>query len=625
MRTRNASRIKESGFPLLELPDDVLANVLQRCPAGSIAGFPLPLVLAQVRVTGSVDPHWLRPLLHLGSKCPAVLDRVSMHLRSIELLEDQSTSSLIAIAPYLTRLERLSIDRGVSTVTLSALPTGLTKLSAREVDLEGASLEDLCASLLRLTALEDLDLGILPDIPGWALGCSLPRLRRLECSGRPPRDLGTFAPNLEAFEANLESEDLQQLPITLTRLMMFQWPTQFAGSLLPLTRLTGLKDLGLPSGALVASELPEVLRRLKDLKRIEIWDHLTSDNLPQLLDALDKGPEDLGLCLNYVTLYDSSPALERLFGHLVEVKKLKTNIPASLPWAALTRLTRLMLEVDGRKDASWIQPLSQLPSLRELEVKLSQKVPEGFDALTQCTRLELVAPDNTDNLSCLRRLTRLRECRCSCLDNLAVLPACLVKLDLLEIPIAVDPSTVLLTKALQHLTALEELEMFEVGSIEMGHPVELPPLERLTYLEYYREFYHLGLRLGHMPCLRSCHVGPTADVDDVLLDQLGDLATLVDLHLRSYPKEGSSEPDQLAPDTILSPLSRLSVLERLELHWKYIQHNAVAVLQLILALPLLDKLTVWDVDGELDTSPGSAWDCIRQLVGGRLRLRVMQM
>ena len=56
-------------FPLLELPDDVLANVLQRCPPGSIAGFPLPLALAQVRVTGSVDPNWVRPLLRVAAKC----------------------------------------------------------------------------------------------------------------------------------------------------------------------------------------------------------------------------------------------------------------------------------------------------------------------------------------------------------------------------------------------------------------------------------------------------------------------------------------------------------------------------------------------------------------------------
>ena len=600
-------------FSLLELPDDLLANVLQRCPPGSIAGFPLPLALAQVRLTGSVDPNWLRPLLHLASKCPAVLDRVSMHLRSIELLATQSTNPLTPIAPFLTQLVRLSIDQKVSTATLSALPTCLTKLSVKGVGLEGASLGDLSALLLRLTALEDLDLDFLSRIDPWAVGGSLPRLRRLKYRcGLPPVDLGTFAPNLEALEGGLEPEDLEQLPITLTelRIASWWWPRD---SLLPLTRLTGIKELDLPTGALVASELPEVLRRLKNLKRIEIWDHLTSDNLPQLLDALDKGPEDLGLCLNYVTLHDSSSAVERLFGHLVEVKNLKTDNPTSLPWASLTRLTRLMLEVDGRKDASWVQPLSQLPSLRDLEVMLRGQVPAGFGALTQCTRLELLQGRSTANLSYLQHLTRLRECKLitPSVECLVALPNWVTQLHLRHIQKSPDLP---LGATLRHLTALEDLEIeWRYGE---DRACDLSPLKRLTNLALIGVPCPL-VRLGSLPCLGSFDLFTCPGIDTAFLRQLGEKAP----SLRELNLSVSWGGDNLMSDASLTPLTRLSLLEVLELRGipditpKGIQLllDQVPLLEwLVLSVKVVD-ITRWRQD--------PAWAELKRLAGDRVQLK----
>ena len=507
-------------FPLLELPDVVLANVLQRCPPGSIAGFPLPLALAQVRVTGSVNPHWLRPLLHLASKCPAVLDRLTPHLRSIELLEAQSTNSLIAIAPYLTRLERLSIDQKVSAATLSALPTSLTKLSMREVGLEGASLEDLSSSLLRLTALEELDLGRFVFDEDWRAGGSLPRLRRLKGSwGMPPKDLGTFAPNLEALESESNPQDLDGLPLSLTKLRFLDyWDPE--ASLLPLTRLAGLKDLGLTPYMDIPEELPELLEALTALTRLEIG-HMM-DGLPELLEALKNGSEDLGLCLEEVCLRDESLAVEQLFGHLVEVKHLTDNPTLnSLPWAALTRLTRLVLDVDGRKDASWVQPLSQLPRLRDLKVRLKSQVPEGFGALTQCTWLHLREISYGDP-SCLQHLTRLRKCQLSdsTIECLAALPSCLTQLHMSgthkspQLPLGA---------ALQLLTALEDLHIkWPEGEDRV---CDLSPLKLLTRLALESTPMTM-VRFGVLPCLREVRLTDPKGMDSGIGEQLGRLPSL---------------------------------------------------------------------------------------------------
>ena len=506
--------------PLLELPDDVLANVLQRCPPGSIAGFPLPLALAQVRV--SVDPHWARPLLHLACKCPAVLDRVSRHLRSIELLEAQSTNSLIAISPFLTRLERLSIDQKVSTATLSALPTCLTKLSVREVDLEGALLDDLSASLLRLTALEELDLGKFVFDEDWRAGGSLPRLRRLEYSwGILPSDLGTFAPNLEALEAELATVDLERLPITLTRLR-FVGKWNLEDSLLPLTRLTGLKDLGLSDKMGVPLELPELLDALMALTRLELG-HVTVYGLPKLVKALQKRQEGLDLSLHQDFQWKfhskGSPEVERLLVDLVKLKSFTLyNCPA-LSWTALTRLSRL--NANGRKDDSWVQPLSQLPSLRELGIELSGQVPAGFGALTQCTKLLLWNIKSTACLPCLQHLTRLRECQLfeSLVECLAALH-CLTKLRVLGMKKSPDLP---LGAALRHLTALEDL------TIQWSHgedrACDLSPLKRLTQLGLRSSPMPL-VRLGMMPCLREVRLTDPKAVDGGMTEQLGRLPSL---------------------------------------------------------------------------------------------------
>ena len=334
-------------FPLLELPDGVLANVLHRCPPGSIAGFPLPLVLAQVRVTGSVDPHWLRPLLHLASKWPAVLDRLTPHLRSIELLEDQSTKELEVMAPKMTCLESLTAQSRIPLSLFPALPISLTELRAPLFTNTSSSSrvgpsEVLYPSLLRLTALEELEISGLSG--ACPLDASLPRLRRIRCRGRPPRGLAAFAPNLEVLETELVSEDLELLPSGLTELRIVENNSsrsrlRIAPSQFPCTRL---RSLGLPR-SIDLTELPRLVAALSGLTRLELDDYIMiNTGLPQLLEALNNGREDLVLCLNGLGLHYSSPLVKRLFRHpVVEINGLETRMPSSVPWAALTRLTRL--------------------------------------------------------------------------------------------------------------------------------------------------------------------------------------------------------------------------------------------------------------------------------------------
>ena len=460
-------------FPLLELPDDVLANVLRRCPPGSIAGFPLPLALAQVRATGSVDPHWLRPLLHLASKWPAVLDRLAPHLQSIELLAAQRTKELEVMAPFLTRLERLTAQSRIPLSLLPALPTSLTELKVSLFKNTSRSSclcpsEVLYPSLLRLTALEELKMsGLSGECP---LDASLPRLRRLKCLGQPPRGLAAFAPNLEALETELESEDLELLPSGLTELRIansdsFRYQLRIAPSQFPCTRL---RSLCLPR-SIDFAQLPRLVGALSSLTRLELEGFSTDvvSGLPQLLEALNNGREDLCLCLNRLGLYNRSKLLERLFRHPVEINGLMTWYPSSVPWAALTRLTRLELEDYVNEDTSWIEPLSQLPSLRDLEVTLKDWVPDWLGALTQCTSLSLdhdIGIDSTANLPCLQRLTRLRKCFSPDwppVEFLAALPDCLTKLQIYWVGSSTyragEFSPDQLGHAIRHLTALEDL------------------------------------------------------------------------------------------------------------------------------------------------------------------------
>ena len=527
-------------FPLLELPDGVLANVLQRCPLGSIAGFPLPLAMAQVRVTGSVDPNWLRPLVHLASKCPAVLDRLTSHLRSIELWHE-GTRNLEKLMPQMPRLESLAIRGRIYDPLLPSLPTSLTKLSVQR-DFPGRFFD----ALPRLTRLEELELGLWRADANWTSGVSLPWLRRFECAGKVPGDLGLFAPNLESLSGAFGPDALDHLPRTLTQLR-FPFDLRFDGRLLPLSRLQALKVLALPSKA-AFTDIPELLAALTALTWLEAIQPSV-----ELLDALPSALAGIGrrldLCVHMDDMMELSlTALQALSPYLAEVTNLRLDDPSSFFWASLTRLTRLGLGIYRPMGGRWIRSLSKLSSLRDLDLELEGRIPAGLDKLTQCSSLSLVDIEKSTNVSCLQGLTRLRHCKCDLVRTkcLANLPDTVVTLDAL----VYHPSSQYpVSRFLKHLTRLESLVLREADQVG-----NLSSLRRLTALVLMQSETQ-GVRLGPGPCLREITVAEPGSQRASFVRRLGDLPSLRLLELHSIsPKALSTE--------ILAALGRLSLLEK---------------------------------------------------------------
>ena len=583
-------------FPLLDLPDDILADILQRCPPRFIAGFPLPLAMAQVRATGSVDPNWFHPLFQLAARRPAVLKWLSRRLRSLcvpgpfeSMMNDplpcdlgpyscRMTSAMEPLLSHLTRLESLDVGGRPPISLVAFLPISLTKLSVSVADgfySTGNSPQILSASLLRLTALEELDLDCLPIEQIQATGGSLPRLRRLKCMGQIPHDLGRFAPVLEELAARPKPEDLPRLPTSLTKLSMCN---EEQVPLLPLTRLTALQDLDLYTGFRIA-ELPDLLEALTALTRLDMTFDGSSDgelgqpggiSLVLLSEALERAPEGLNVCIGRKFLGDGTPfsSLHKLSEDLVEAKTMRLRDFSSCPWSSFTRLTRLELDAKCCEDLSWIQPLSQLPHLTDLDLRLPCGVPSGLCALTQCTRLGLCGDDHdfdvpsTEHLSCLQLLTRLQECELMCFrpltDCVAALPDCLTKLE-----ISISSRENGLCGALRHLTALEDLEIWSERNMS---GIELPPLQRLTFLGLGGAgFFRLDPE--SMLCLRGLRIIMSrADcywLNNRFIRHLADLPSLRELRVHN-DKYGSFCESGLVGASLV-PLTRLSLLEKLVL------------------------------------------------------------
>ena len=627
------TRLCDAGppFPLLDLPDAALASILSRLPGGSVAGFPLPLVLAQVRLTGSVDPNWLGPLLHVATRCPTVLGRLARDLREIPIQSTEAIESFLerpiqstevpcikklrGVAGQLTRLEALRVDHFNASL-LMELPTGLTRLSFGHV-IGQRPVDWLSSPLARLTKLEELELDSLFSKGGayykshWSLGACCPQLRRLRCS-QPPLDAEEALPNLLDLEAHLESKDLPRLrlPKSLTRLFCCESSSALS-SLAALSGLVNLRDLGFHC-KINEAELPDLLGALTGLTRLELGGIWKVQHLNYLVEALERGPKDLGLWLSDLDLQSSYPTLDRLFRHLVEAEMWLTSV--QVPWATLTRLTRLALRVDGNQNPSWIQALSQLPSLGDLNLTLTGQIPAGLKLLTQCTTLKLEKTRSTANLSELRGLTRLREVytRDSRLDCVAWLPDCLTLL-----VSSVSDSFIRsygwwgtsTDRAIQRLTALERLSLSWPEYVD--EVVDLSPLKRLTYL-WIGDIPCSMARLGPMPCLQylkfnNCAMRVSTSADG-LLRQIEDMTSLRDLNL--YLANASP-----ITDAKLAPLSRLSMLKRLEI----VANNSISAegLRSLLDLPLMEDLRML-VYSEQWQDPG--WDELLWRSEGRLHI-----
>ena len=567
-------------FPLLDLPASALTNVLQRCPSGSIAGFSLPLALAQIRLTGSVDPHWLRPLLHVAAKSPAVIRRISPHLRSLELMCG-TTKDLEVVLPQLTRLESLSANSDIPEATMAVLPTTLTRLERILLFLASTSADAHAASLLRLTALEDLRLRIFPKQTEWAVGGSLPRLRRLQCSGRLPSDFPTFAPNLEALEAWCDPKDLDRLPRTLTRLVPIMdhfWLV--ASSDLHGGPLAGLRELSLPDGFKL-SQLPKLLGGLRHLTLLEMRGPQDKTyKVPELLEGLESGPKDLGVRLGPLSLGMPVRAVKRFIPHLVDPRSLPRDRPDFVPWTAISRITPLSLEVDGIRDPGWIPSLTP----GDLDISLIDQVPAWFGDVARCTRLTLSDVESTANLACLQHLTRLKEVKCdmSPIECIRALPG--HQLTRLQVSSSESSPDLPLDRALQHLSNLEHLEID--WPEDEDRVCDLSPLKRLTSLVLQLAPCPL-VRLGTLPCLRSLRLEICSDMGDAFLQQLVGTPSLRSLSLDLCMHVNGA---LLTDDGLVSSLAPLSLLEGLVLPRMLFHVTPEGVRRLLDQLPLLDTV-----------------------------------
>ena len=593
-------------FPLLALPDAVLASILGRLPAGSVSGFPLALVLAQVRVTGSMDQNWLRPLVHLATRCPAMLARLARDLRSIqmpllEMYHKPQIRELKGVVGRLTHLEALC-GRGIDASLLAALPSGMTKLSVCFPEPSPATL--LSGPLQRLTELEELDFGRF-DTLDWSVEVCCPRLRRLRC-GRPPLDLVQALPNLLDLETDIKPEDLPRLGLasSLTRLVCFQCLSLDILSPSSLSGLVGLRDLCIASG-FNGAELPALLGALTGLTRLELGGNWDDNHLNYLVEALARGPKDLGLHVSGLMRNTRSSALPRLFGHLVETK-IVVSANDQLPWAALTRLTRLDLRVDSRLNPSWINPLSQLPRLRDLALKFSGQIPAGLRALTQCTSLDLYKVRSAAHLSELKGLTRLY---CATLPPIYIsaLPDSLIYLDISDDYLG--PMS--MGKALQHLTRLEDLVVN--WPKDEDRVLDLTPLRCLTRLDINDAPCSL-IRLGPLPCLRVFNFVTCAfDSPNGLLQQLGRLGSLRRLTLRAGT---STSP---LTDATIAPLVQLSRLEFVD--FDFIGSITPEGLRPLLDLPFMEKIVLMDTAVSAETWNSLALKELYSAAEGRLALQ----
>lgn len=524
-----------------------------------MGGFLLPLALAQVRLRGLVDSRWCRHLLQLASRSPAVLQRLSPNLRSIDLTPGD-TVALEAVTPYLARLQSLSVMDKIPHELMSVLPTGLTRLSVDYVDLTGTSPWAFAESLLRLTALEELEMRS-SALTSADMSSRLPRLRRIACTGVDTADgLCALAPCLESLELSDQAEDLTLvLPEALTALKLrtayFKLsPLRSFGS------LTGLRDLDLTAVELDMSELPALLATLTALTRLGINDEevpITAAKVPILVDALEAAPEGMGLQLSWLETEGGLPALESLFRRMIQFEFIITSDPDAIPWAALSRLTRLVLDVgdSGIVSTSWAKALSQLPSLVDLELGLRGGVPPEIDRVAPfCTKLCVGGIPATANVEGLGMLTRLEVCLCSdvSVQLLANLPVTLRRLNCRPIACPTLP----LRRALERLSGLTDLRISLVDCT--AEPLDLTLLRQLAILELYGG-HCPQIQLGPLPCIECLRLDLCTGLDNGFLRQLGGLSRLQRLYL------GCSTGPEPLTDDILAPLFFLPLLEKLEL------------------------------------------------------------
>lgn len=244
-------------FPLLRLPDVVLADILRRCPAGSIAGFHLPLALEQVRLLGTIDPHWLNQLLRACEKFPKLWEHIGRYFvemnvfgsdTSIEYSNFEMPSAIEFNLHFMKRLRKLNVSSHHRYhFPVLQLPSSLT-----EVKLSGCFLsEEEALHLQQCSELHTLCIG------GGFLPC-LFSLRRLEVESGSCKlkGLSNYVPFLESLTigncSQISGLHGSELPATLQTVWIKnnlgdKWDLTLQQTLDVLGKLQHLKTLRIPT------------------------------------------------------------------------------------------------------------------------------------------------------------------------------------------------------------------------------------------------------------------------------------------------------------------------------------------------------------------------------------------
>ena len=576
-RSRQTSLLQqEMAFPLLSLPDEVVIDILDRCPQGSIC-FSLPLALAQVRLTGTVDPTWLRPLLRASARSPSVRQKLVQHLRTVRALPD-AEKELDALLPLLGGLRSFEApDWEIPGEVLHRLPLTLTRLVFNDIRYSRKTSNSLL-STQRILALEELE-------PPTGITCvesgisrrdfQLFRLRRAICSGDKTLELISLAPRLEALKVSeFDAEHavlLAPLAGTLTSLSLScECATDVIDITPVLDQLTGLEHLRLSSedGSLVhLDNFGNALSQgLAQLSRLEISGPIAPrSDLVDLARAFKKGmserQRDLDLCISGIEMITTPDDNSNfLLEHLVDLGLYFRFSLADNSWRSLTRLTRL--DTTDFFDVS-MPGSDKLPLLTALqELNLSDPCPlDKIQGLTDLTSLRVPAfSRGPGGRATCRPLRKLKTLVCQGpldAEVLSSLPVGVTKLDMGTICSTDSVST----RCIQHLTALQDLRMRSANGDQRA--TDLSAFRLLTHL-FLTGAWCPQIRLGSLPCLREMTLSNAYQLSDTLLSQLGGLGSLTSLMITSCTGEPLSEVG-LAPLTGLPLLSTLELPERLQL------------------------------------------------------------
>lgn len=394
-------------FQLQKLSEGPLANVLRCLEPGSIGGFHLPLALLQVRILGTLDPHWTTPMLAVASRSRAILDHLSSGLVALTLSQPGLQQHLaVDLLPHLTRLERLEASEPAFGVVrdegcldgelLLSLPPSITCIYLDSC--YSASAPGFWSGFEHLSSLEELTDGLGP--PGPEDGpFMLASLRHLSIPLLLP-GLPGIAPGLRSLCIGLWTDrdigDLAPLGGTLTALtLLVPDPSSVSGSnaSVPTKVLKAVTEaapilcrlsLAMPAwqqdaafSSMSSMAVRGLLSGLTALTRLEIQLPLNTESAIHALQAVARlRDRPLDLCLGKV---QGAPRLMSMLpASALHLRAIGVHVPPAVvhmgTLGALTRLTRLELHCP---EPLAISPAALPPSLEELW--LTGKRPAGCE------------------------------------------------------------------------------------------------------------------------------------------------------------------------------------------------------------------------------------------------------